>query len=184
MVKQIPADVGALSVHREARVRVVLVTAPHEEMSVHKVLFARCRISDKFARCRISDKYPTQRFDGITDYTVTPLASRLLRQTGYLLKLWDQPQGNHRLIDVAATRCVVQPIGHMKPPIPHLEAEHNTNAERDPLPALRRADDYPATRALLLRSACRDAAGDGAPPASGGNNETTSFHYSSIYIYI
>jgi hypothetical protein len=68
-----------------------------------------------------------------------------------LLKLWDQPQGNHRLIDVAATSCVVQPIGHMKPPIPHLEAEHNTNAERDPLPALQRADDYPATRDLLLR---------------------------------
>jgi hypothetical protein len=60
MVKQISANVRALSVHRESRVRVILVAAPHEEMSIHKTLVMAMA-------CSFLIKKPTQKSDGVTD---------------------------------------------------------------------------------------------------------------------
>ena len=46
--------------HRESRVRLVLVAALHEEMSIHKTLVMA-------KACSLSIKKPTQKSDGVTD---------------------------------------------------------------------------------------------------------------------
>jgi hypothetical protein len=42
----------------------------------------------------------------------------LLRQTGHPLQLQDQAQGDYRLVDIAATRSLIQLIGNVPPSFP------------------------------------------------------------------
>jgi hypothetical protein len=71
MVKQISGDVRALSVHRESRICVVLVTPAHEEMISHRTLFSGCRFFSKNS---------TQKLNSVTDgshgLNPNPLLSR------------------------------------------------------------------------------------------------------------